>query len=180
MKNGEALYKRFLNGDESAFDEIIREYRNGLTFFINRFVCDTFIAEDIAADVFAYLIVYPKRYNFTTSLKTYLYMLSRSRALDYLRKQKRRQENELSEFIKSDEDIEKSVLDGERKRIISNALNALNEELKIAVHLVYIEELSYKETAKVMKKTVKQVDNLVYRAKKELRILLEKEGEGLL
>ncbi len=180
MENGESNYRRFLNGDENAFDEIIKEYRNGLTFFINRFVSDAYTAEDIAADVFAYLITYPKKYDFRTSLKTYLYMLGRSRALDYLRKLKRQKNSELNDFIKSDEDVEKSVLDGERKRILSNALESLNEDMRIAVHLTYIDELPYKETAKIMKRTVKQVDNLLYRAKKELRVFMEKEGESLL
>ena len=38
----------------------------------------------------------------------------------------------------------------------------------------------YDETGKVMKKSRKQVDNLLYRAKKELRIILGKDGELLL
>ena len=41
-------------------------------------------------------------------------------------------------------------------------------------------EMTYDEAAKVMKKTKKQVDNLLYRAKKELRTILGKDGEKLL
>ena len=47
-------------------------------------------------------------------------------------------------------------------------------------HLYYFEGLSYAECGKIMKKTPKQVDNLLYRAKKELRSLLGKEGEQLI
>ena len=46
--------------------------------------------------------------------------------------------------------------------------------------MVYFEDMSYEETARVMKKSRKQVDNLLYRAKKELRIILGKDGEQLL
>ena len=46
--------------------------------------------------------------------------------------------------------------------------------------VVYFEDLTYDEAAKVMKKNRKQVDNLLYRAKKELRIILGKDGELLL
>jgi RNA polymerase sigma-70 factor (ECF subfamily) len=49
-----------------------------------------------------------------------------------------------------------------------------------AVHLVYFEEMTYAQAAKVMKKSPKQVDNLLYRAKKELRIILGEDGEQLL
>ncbi|MBQ2661214.1 MAG: RNA polymerase sigma factor [Clostridia bacterium] len=176
MDNGASSYRRFLSGDENAFEEIVKEYRQGLTWFINRFVCDTYIAEDIAADVFAYVLVHPKKYDFRVSLKTYLYMLGRSRALDALRKQKRQSTVALDEKIESADDIEKSVLLSEEKRALSIALNSLDENLKSAVHLVFFEGLSYKEAGRVMKKTEKQIDNLLYRAKKELRSILEKGG----
>ena len=48
------------------------------------------------------------------------------------------------------------------------------------IHLIFFEELSYAETAKIMKKNKKQIDNLLYRAKKELRTIIGKEGELLL
>ena len=40
--------------------------------------------------------------------------------------------------------------------------------------------MSYEEAGKVMKKTRKQVDNLLYRAKSELRTILGEDGEDLL
>ena len=49
--------------------------------------------------------------------------------------------------------------------------------MKEAICLVYLEELSYDETSKIMKKNKKQIDNLLYRAKKQLKEILEKEGE---
>ena len=47
--------------------------------------------------------------------------------------------------------------------------------MRLAVHLVYFEELSYEEAARVMKKNKKQIDNLLYRAKSLLRSELGKE-----
>ena len=40
MDNGACSYRRFLDGDESAFDEIMKELFDGLVFFINRYVYD--------------------------------------------------------------------------------------------------------------------------------------------
>ena len=53
MDNGASSYRRFLNGDESAFDEIMERYFDSLIFFINRYVRDLHAAEDIAIDVFS-------------------------------------------------------------------------------------------------------------------------------
>ena len=48
MDNGASSYRRFLEGDESAFDEIMKELFDGLVFFIDRYVHDIHAAEDIA------------------------------------------------------------------------------------------------------------------------------------
>lgn len=83
MDNGARSYRRFLDGDKSAFDAIMHESFDSLVFFINRYVRDSHAAEDIAIDAFSDLIVHPHRYNFRVTLKTYLFMLGRSRALNY-------------------------------------------------------------------------------------------------
>ena len=83
---------------------------------------------------------------------------------------------EKSDFF---ETLEETVLTDERKRVINNALCLLSDDMRIVIHLVYFENLSYKEAARVMKKNHKQIDNLLYRAKKELRVILGKDGELL-
>lgn len=75
MDNGASSYRRFLEGDQSAFDEILILYKDHLIFFLNGFVHNLTVAEDLAADAFAYLLLHPKRYDFSVSLKTYLFMI---------------------------------------------------------------------------------------------------------
>ena len=183
MDNGASSYRRFLDGDESAFDEIMKELFDNLVFFIDRYVHDIHAAEDIAIDAFSDLVVNKHRYNFKVTLKTYLFMLGRSRALNYIKHRKVIDFVELTEAEKTSseqETLEEIVLADERKRVVNNALNSLPDDMRVVIHLVYFEELTYDEAAKVMKKNRKQVDNLLYRAKKELRIILGKDGELLL
>ncbi len=182
MDNGASSYRRFLDGDKEAFNEIITEYRDGLTFFIDRYVNDIWAAEDIAIDVFTELIVYKHRYNFKVKLKTYLYMMGRSRALDYLKRRKKITFTELTEGeeIASRELLEDAILADERKKVLHQAMTQLSKEMQEVLHLIYFEELSYEEAAKVMKKNKKQIDNLLYRSKEKLRTILGKEGEPLI
>ena len=183
MDNGASSYRRFLDGDESAFDEIMKELFDNLVFFIDRYVHDIHAAEDIAIDAFSDLVVNKHRYNFKVTLKTYLFMLGRSRALNYIKHRKVINFVELTEadnISAEQETLEEIILADERKRIVNNALNSLTDDMRVVVHLIYFEDLSYDEAAKVMKKNRKQVDNLLYRAKKELRIILGKDGELLL
>ena len=182
MDNGASSYRRFLEGDESAFDAIMKELFDSLVFFIDRYVHDIHAAEDIAIDAFSDLVVHRHRYNFKVTLKTYVFMLGRSRALDYIKHRKVLSFVELSEAegVEDEKTLEEIVLADKRKRTVHSAIAKLSEDMRVVIHLIYFEEMTYDEAAKVMKKNRKQVDNLLYRAKKELRIILGEDGELLL
>ena len=109
-------------------------------------------------------------------------MIGRSRALDYLKRKSTVSFVELNEAITvqgDEKSLEEAVINDERKQIVSSAIAKLPEDMQIAVHLFYFEDMTYQEIARVMKKNAKQVDNLLYRAKKELRAILDKDGELL-
>ena len=182
MDNGASSYRRFLDGDENAFNEIMEELFRSLVFFINRYVHDIHAAEDIAIDAFSDLVVHRHRYNFKVTLKTYVFMLGRSRALDHMKHRKVLSFVELSEAegVEDEKTLEEIVLADKRKRTVHSAIAKLSEDKRVVIHLIYFEEMTYDEAAKVMKKNRKQVDNLLYRAKKELRIILGEDGELLL
>lgn len=182
MDNGASSYRRFLDGEESAFDDIMKELFRSLVFFIDRYVHDVHAAEDIAIDAFSDLVVHKHRYNFKVTLKTYLFMIGRSRALDYSKHRKVLDFAVLSEaenLPDEEKALEEIVLADERKRVVNAAIAKLPKDMRVVIHLIFFEEMTYDEAAKVMKKNRKQVDNLLYRAKKELRILLGEDGELL-
>ena len=56
MDNGASSYRRFRNdGDESGLVEIIRDYKDGLILYLNSFVGNIQIAEELAEDTFVLL-----------------------------------------------------------------------------------------------------------------------------
>ena len=141
MDNGASSYRRFLDGDESAFDEIMKEYFDNLVFFIDRFVHDIHTAEDIAIDAFSDLVVNKHRYNFKVTLKTYLFMLGRSRALNYIKHRKVIDFVELSEVDNTpaeQETLEEIVLADAEENLVIKAYNLLREKYALApvdIHL---------------------------------------------
>ena len=107
--------------------------------------------------------------------------MARSRSIDYIRHCKVINFTELTETDRLSDDeksLEESVLADEKRRAVNRAVSKLPADMRTAVHLVYFEEMTYEEAARVMKKSRKQVDNLLYRAKKELRVLLGEDGEA--
>ena len=179
MDNGESSYRRFLKGDERAFSEIIVMHKDNLIFFINRYVRNIAVAEELAEDVFAELLIHKRRYNFKTSLKTYIFTIGRNKAVSYVRKCVRHPECAY-EYIESESDrrsLEDEFIQRERERDLHEALNKLNEDYRTVLHLIYFEEMSYAQAAKVMKKNTKQIENLVYRARNSLKKELGKEAK---
>lgn len=179
MDNGESSYRRFLDGDEKAFGELLDMYSENLIFFINRYVNNVSVAQEISEDVFVELLVHKRRFNFKTSLKTYIFTIARNKAISYVRKCSRRPEYAY-EYIESEEDIrnlEDEFLKKERDRELHRALNSLNEDYKTVLHLIYFEEMNYEQAGSVMKKNKKQIENLAYRARQALKKELEKEAK---
>ena len=183
MDNGASSYRRYLDGDEDAFREIVEEYFDGLLLFVNRYARNISVAEDIALDVFTQLVVHKHRYNFKTSFKTYLYVMGRSRVLDYIRRRDRINMVELSDadrYPSNDPVLEEVVFANQRKQTLHEALVRLPEQVRLVIHLVYFEDFSIDEAAKVLKKSRKQIYNLLYRGKTALRAILGEEGKLLL
>ena|GEM_PF-4125459 len=85
----EEAYMRFLSGEMDAFEIIVKELQMPLIHFINRYIGNTSIAEDLAEDVFVEILLHRDRYNFKVKLKTYLFTIARNTAIDYIRKNKR-------------------------------------------------------------------------------------------
>jgi len=173
----ESCYRRFLEGDESAFTELVEKLGERLIFFINRFVCDPALAEDLMEDTFCELLIHKNRFNGNSSFQTYIFSIARNKAVDCIRKNARQLNREPLSVWTPDEIIllEERICEDQRKVALHKAINELNEEYKLVLHLVYFENMSYDETANILKKNNRQIKNLVYRAKQKLKTLIEGE-----
>ena len=183
MDSGASSYRHFREGDTAAFERIVKEYFDPLVFFLYRYVGDYAASEDIAMDAFAYVWAFPRHYNGKVSFKTYLFMLGRSRALDYIKHRSKLTMlplEDVGEQAATQPSLEELLLTDLRKKVVHRALTQLPEDMRLTVHLTFFEEMSAEQIAKVLKKNKKQIYNLLYRAKKQLRTILGKEGEELL
>ena len=88
-KTDKELYKEFLLGNNESFEEIVIRHKNSIIYFIQRYTKSIDIAEDLAQDVFLYVLIHKKNYRFEYSLKTYLYTIAKSKALNYIKREKR-------------------------------------------------------------------------------------------
>ena len=180
MDNGASSYRRFRDdGDEGGLAEIIREYRDGLIFYINSIVNNIQVAEELAEDTFVLLGTKKPRDKGIGSFKTWLYTIGRNLALNSLKRKSRRKEisiNDCNELIYDEENLEIEFIKEERRILVHKLLKKLKPEYRQVLCLVYFENFSNKDVAAVMRKSVHNIETLVYRARKALKSQLEMEG----
>lgn len=167
------LIKDFKTGNHESFEKLILKYRRNAMDFAKRYTHDPFIAEDIVQESFADIYVNRDRFKEGYSFKTYLLTIVKNKCIDYLRKKQFVPLDEL--FIASDNNLEEQIIANEKRDFIREKINELKRDYQVVIYLVQYEGFSYEETAKIMGKNLGQVKILIYRARKKLKALLEKE-----
>lgn len=175
-RESEPAYVRYLQGDDDAFDEIAKQYFPLLIRFIEQLVRSVPDAEDLAADTLLELLIRRERYRFQSSLKTYLFAIAKNKAYNFFRKQTRLEPLDSAllpceESLPEDLTLERELMDTLRLQV-----GRMKRDYQAALYLTAVEEMSYEEAAKVMRKSPGQMRNLVFHARQKLRSLM-KEGE---
>ena len=169
------LYNKYINGEKEAFDVLYNKYKNKITYFVFNIIKDYEKAEDITQEVFIYVMNNKLREGY--SFKYYLYLVAKSKAINYINTEKRR--NKINEKYLNEEkedDVVDIITKKEDKKILLEAIDMLDDKYKNAIYLVKIEELSYKEAAEILGESLQNVKTLVHRGKKLLRKILLKKG----
>lgn len=171
-------YTRYLNGDDSAVGELVREYSDGLILYIYSYVRDLDAAEELCSETFIKLVTKKPQFKRKSSFRTFLYSIGRNTALDYLRKHSRRCEVPLEDIpdIAGGDNPELAYIISEQNETLRRAVLRLKPEYSQVLWLTYFENLSANAVSEVMKRSVRSVESLLYRAKPALRKELEKEG----
>ncbi len=175
MDDDKKLYNEFLANNQDSFYTLINKYKKNVIYFISRYVKNLDAAEDIFQDIILYLLENKFNYDSKYSFKTYLYIIAKSKSINYMKKYNNR-ETSLTEYDDFSVDyLEEIIFSNEIQSKLKTVLKQLKTDYQIVIYLTQIEGLSYKEASLILNKTEKQIKNLAYNAKKTLKILLIKE-----
>lgn len=148
-------------------------------------VQNTADAEDIAQEVFVQVFHSIKNFKGESKLSTWMYRITVTRALDYLRAKKRQKRFGFMQSLFSQESNEPlheqasfvhpgvQLENKERAAILFKAIEKLPQNQKAAFILSKTEGLSQKEIAEVLGVTISSVESLLVRAKSNLQKYLE-------
>lgn len=178
MDNGASSYRRFLNGEDDGLTELVEEYKDGLILYLNGYVNNIHIAEELTEDTFFRLITRRPKFSGKSTFKSWLYAIGRNIAIDYIRHNSKQicvSIDDMKNYLIEKQCLEESYIKDEEKIAVYKALHKLTPDYRNAIWLIYFEGFSNKEAAMVLKKSDRQLKNLLYRAKQSLKSILEKE-----
>ena len=179
------LIEKLKQGDEAAFKQVVETWQNMVYNTALGILQNAQDAEDVAQEVFVQAYQSVKTFKAESKFSTWLYRITISKALDHVRRKKRKKRFAYVQSLFGSENqtiIEQPdfhhpgvALDNkERAAILFKAIDHLPENQKVAFSLHKLEGLSYQEISEVMKTTLSSVESLMHRAKNNLKKWLEK------
>ena len=171
------ILQRMIEGDENAFKYFFDTYYDNLCNFVNSYLRDETLSEDVVQSIFISLWEKKDSLPANCSIKSYLYSASKNKSLNQLRniKNKNRIATELltqSELI-SDEKADLFLEFEELKTIISNAVEGLPKQCKTIYQLSRDGGLTNKEIAEQLGVTNKTVENQMTIAIRKIKDFLK-------
>lgn len=177
------LWDDFLNGDTVAFSKLYKQHASMLYSYGFKISHDASITEDCIHDLFVYLWNKRNTISQTDSPGKYLVVSFRRMLIKKLSSRQKKgildvedmstkgdstSENAESLWIKQEENTLKNSR-------LKNAMSMLSKRQQEALHLKYIEEMSYEDICDIMEINYQSVRNLISKALFELRSFMTED-----
>ena len=177
----DALIKRCLRGDQTAWEQIVRQYRRKVFNVAYKFVGRHDEAEDLTQDIFLKVFKSLETFDRRANFQTWLISVSRNLCIDHYRSVRKEREtidravdaSELSPVSKEPGPIA-AIEQRDRVALLRQALAELPDTLRAAVVMRDIQELSYQDIADRLDLPEGTVKSRINRGRTELAIQIRK------
>ena len=175
-------------GNAAAFEELMLRYQTRLLNIIAHMVGSRDLAEDLTQDVFLRVYRARKTYRPSAKFSTWLFTIANNVAANAIKTMARRHEVKLDARASGPlgaNPLEAMVMAGsgltpsreiakiETREIVRLAIETLGHRQRMAVLLSKFEGMGYDEIAEVMEMSPQAVKSLLFRARGNLRDILE-------
>ena len=179
----EALIQRCLQGDQAAWEQIVRQHWRKVFNVAYKFVGKHDEAEDLTQDIFLKIFRSLDTFDRRANFQTWLISVSRNLCIDHYRSVRKEREtidrqvdaNELTPAAPEPGPIA-ALEQRDRVMLLRQALAKLPESLRTAVVLRDLQELSYQEIADRLRLPEGTVKSRINRGRTELARQVRKLG----
>lgn len=172
-------------GTNQAYGRLLDEYQQKVFGTCISFVPNAEDAEDIAQEVFVEVFNSINKFKGDSKLSTWIYRISVNKSLEFIRKKNTKKRfGFMQSLLGIETAIDRSsyftefnhpgiqLENKEKSEILFAAINKLPEAQRIVYTLNKVDDLSYQEIAEVTRKSISSIESLLFRAKKNLKVLL--------
>ena len=178
------LVERVQRGERKAFDLLMLKYQHRIAKLIARYIQDPSEVLDVAQEAFMKAYRAIPKFRGDSAFYTWMYRIAINTAKNHLAAQARRPREsgvdvadleqfdgipELKEYVTP----EGLALTEEIQQTVIAAIDALPEDLKVAISLRELEGLSYEDIARVMECPIGTVRSRIFRAREAINARLE-------
>jgi RNA polymerase sigma-70 factor (ECF subfamily) len=185
LLSDEELIKRFQRGDEDAFTQLVRRFKDPLTNYVYRFLGEVDRANDVVQETFLRLYHYRQAYTRDAKFATWLYKVASNITKTELRREyvSRRylvhgisidSDGEWSsdEFLDRDSTPDLQVDTTLKMRLVQQALMQISAAYREVVILRDIQQMSYEEITEITGLGLGTVKSRINRGRAQLQKLL--------
>lgn len=174
------IWDDFRAGNPKTCSFIYHQFSRILYQYGFRFTTDRNLIEDAIQDLFIDLIRNNATIGSTDNIKLYLLKSFRRKLLRLLKREKRYSDDSVSDahfgiYLSVEENIIENEADQLKWLRLNNALEKLSSRQREALYLRFKKELEYEEVAEILGMSVEACRNLIYRAVKAIRRMIEEE-----
>jgi RNA polymerase sigma factor (sigma-70 family) len=181
IERDNVIWDDFRKGNEGTFSLIYHQFSPILYQYGFRFTSDQKSIEDAIQDLFTDLIRNKATIGSTDNIKGYLLKAFRRKLLRLLKKEKRYTDQSMSEVhFGIHLSVEENLIRDEAEQVkwlrLNRALEKLSPRQREAIYLRFRKELDYDEVAEILNMSIEACRNLIYRAVKSVRQIMEEEN----
>lgn len=177
------LLQKLKEGNKSAFNNLLKLYRDKVINICYRFLLNQTDAEDVSQEVFIEVYQSIKSFRGNAKLSTWIYRIAVTKSLEEIKKRSRKKRfgsigqllrlDDVATWISGGTMPDKEIQKDEKMKEIKMALNKLPDNQRIAFTLSKIDGYSNTEIAEIMETTIIAVESLISRGKKKISSELE-------
>jgi len=179
-----ALVERVQRGDKSAYDLLVLKYQHKIGHLVSRYVHDAHESQDVTQEAFIKAYRGLKNFRGDSAFYTWLYRIAINTAKNHLVTMSRKisdtgidaadaEQYDGGSALRENATPERVMATEEIARVVQESIEALPEDLRVAITLREFEGLSYEEIAVAMECPIGTVRSRIFRAREAIDNNLE-------
>jgi RNA polymerase sigma-70 factor (ECF subfamily) len=172
MNDDQALASYVAQGNQHAFELLIRKYQRLVSHMVGRVVNNPEDLEEICQDVFLKVYERISEFNFQSKLSTWIATIAYRHAINHLRKKKIEIadiDEQFAERFMAEDSPADTFEETEMDSIVLSMIDKLPAQYKIVLTLYHLEDMNYAEIGQATGMPEGTVKNYLFRARQLLK-----------